>query len=137
MSRSQRNYSKKYSNDNCCVDSICDKICYPNPDDCCETKCVKHIFKVCLGECNVTRDVKVLHCITANLDHHIKENVICKHAPCTKYTRKEINTVNDSKCCKVKFPQDKLVLKNNKWRNSAKSNKYDASVASAQSQSQE
>ena len=121
MPGSQRN-SK-----NCCVDSICDKICFPNPDKCCERKCVKHVFKVTLGECHVERDVKILHCITANLDHKIKENIICKHEPCTKYVKKEINRVNDSKCCKVQFPKEKLVLKNNAWKNSNKSQKCDKS----------
>jgi hypothetical protein len=73
--------------------------------DACEKKTVTHYFQVCLGECKVTRNVKITHCITANLNHHIEENVICKHEPCTKYTSEERETVNNGKCCNVKFPE--------------------------------
>jgi len=86
--------------------TVCDKLCLVPPKDPHEEKHVTHCFKVKLGECKVTRNVKVTHCITANLDHHIKENVICKHAPCTKVTCEEINTVNDGKRCKAKFPRE-------------------------------
>ncbi|VBB18601.1 hypothetical protein YASMINEVIRUS_1064 [Yasminevirus sp. GU-2018] len=84
--------------------TICDRLCLAPPENACEKKTVTHCFKVVLGECKVTRDVKVTHCITANLNHHIKEDVVCKHDPCTKYTCEEKHTVKDGKCCDVKFP---------------------------------
>jgi hypothetical protein len=84
--------------------NICDKLCLPPPKDACEKTNVTHCFKVTLGECKVTRDVKVTHCITANLNHHIKENIICNHEPCTKYTSDVIHKVDDGKCCDVEFP---------------------------------
>lgn len=84
--------------------TICDRLCLEPPDDACEERRVVHKFKVILGECKVTRDVKITHCITANLDHHIKEYVTCKHEPCVKHTHDEKHTVVDGKCCDVKFP---------------------------------
>lgn len=87
--------------------TVCDKLNLFPPEGACEKKTVKHNFKVTLGECKVRRDVKVTHCITANLDHHIKENIICKHPACTKYTCEEKNKVVEGKKCDVKFPEQK------------------------------
>jgi len=81
-----------------------------------EKKNVTHCFKVTLGDCKVTRDVKIIHHITANLDHHIKEHVICKHNPCTKYTSEDLQTVKDGKCCDIKFPEiNKFPVKDHKF----------------------
>jgi len=65
-----------------------------------------HCFKVSLGKCKVVRDVKVLHTIVANLNHHINENVVCKHVSCTKYTNEDCNVVNDGACCHAEFPKN-------------------------------
>lgn len=83
--------------------TICDKLCLTPPEGACEKKTVTHYFQVALGECKVTRDVKVTHCITANLNHHIKENVLCKHEPCTKYTCEEKHKVDHG--CDIDFPE--------------------------------
>jgi hypothetical protein len=49
--------------------TICDKLCLTSSEDACEKKRVTHNFQVVLGECKVTRDVKVTHCITAQSPH--------------------------------------------------------------------
>jgi hypothetical protein len=90
---------------NCTNKTICDRLCLTPPKDACEKKCVTHQFEVSLGECKVTRDVNIIHKIKANLEHHITENVICKHEPCTKRTNEEVCRVDDGKCCDVKFPE--------------------------------
>lgn len=96
------------------VGSVCQRLDLTAPKDACEKKCVKHFFKVSLGKCEVTRDVNVTHCITANLKHHIEENVTCHHKPCTKHTHKKIHKVEHGDCCKVKFPEcdDKITFVN-------------------------
>lgn len=83
--------------------SICDKLCLTPPEGACEKKTVTHYFQVALGECKVTRDVMVTHCITANLNHHIKENVLCKHEPCTKHTCEEKHKIEHG--CDIDFPE--------------------------------
>ena len=100
-----KKYRKCKSMSDRCCESICDRLDLVPPDDACEKKNVKHCFQVTLGKYEVVRDVKVTHCVTANLKHHIKENIICEHKPCTKHTYKNINSVNDGKCCKVDFPK--------------------------------
>lgn len=83
--------------------TICDKLCLTPPEGACEKKTETHYFQVALGECKVTRDVKITHCITANLNHHIKENILCKHEPCTKYTCEEKHKVDHG--CDIDFPE--------------------------------
>src|SRR5271170_1653840 len=78
--------SKSHRNSHCDVhpddlrreicNTLCDRLCLTPPEDACEKKCVTHQFEVSLGECKVTRDVNVVHKIKANLEHHIKENII-------------------------------------------------------------
>jgi len=96
----------------CKSQSVCDTLCLKPPKNACEKVKVKHFFKVTLGKCQVSRDVNVYHNITANLKHHIKENVKCQHTDCTKHTYEEINTVKDGKDCNMKFPisKDDLII---------------------------
>ena len=86
-------------------ETLCHRLDLTPPKNACEKKTVTHCFQVSLGKCEVTKDVKITHCITANLKHHIEENVVCHHEPCTKYTQKKVHVVEDGKCCKVKFPE--------------------------------
>ena len=88
-----------------------------------EKKTVTHCFKVTLGECKVSRDVKITHCINASYNHHIKENVLCKHDPCTKNTKEEKNTVVDGHECKAKFPHNEHLI-NHLSENSDKQHKH-------------
>lgn len=99
------NDSHDHKNNDCINKTICDRLCLTPPKDACEKKCVTHQFEVSLGECKVTRDVNIIHKIKANLEHHITENVICKHEPCTKRTNEEVCRIDDGKCCDVKFPE--------------------------------
>ena len=104
----ERKHKRHHSNSRSCkkkCDTICQRLDLSPPKNACEKKTVKHFFQVSLGKCEVTRDVKVTHCITANLKHHIEENVVCHHEPCTKYTHKKIHSVENGNCCKVKFPE--------------------------------
>ena len=98
-------------------ETVCDKLHFKRSKNAHEKRRVVHKFKVVLGKCKVTRDVEVTHCITANLDHHIKEYRICKHAPCTKYTHEDKHKSVNGDFCKVKFPdsddQIKYISKNN------------------------
>ena len=109
-SKSSRCRSRSRSRSRCkpCKSkSVCDTLCLKPPKNACEKVNVKHYFKVTLGKCQVTRDVNVYHNITANLKHHIKENVKCQHTDCTKHTYEEVNTVKDGKHCNIKFPTSK------------------------------
>lgn len=99
-----RDNDNSSSYDCCRSKNICDRLCLTPPDGACEEKNVKHQFEIVLGDCKVVRDVNIIHKITANLEHHIKENIICEHDPCTKHTHEEICKTDDGKCCKVNFP---------------------------------
>lgn len=97
-------------------DTICDKLCLTPPENACEKKCVSHEFEVSLGDCKVIRDVNIVHRIKANLEHHIKENIICNHDPCTKHTHEELSRVDNGKHCKVDFPEcDKDIKIVDEW----------------------
>jgi hypothetical protein len=95
---------KKKCKKNKTCNTICDRLCLEPPKGACENRRVVHKFKVVLGECKVTRDVNITHCITANLDHHIKEYITCKHEACAKNTQEVKHNTVDGKCCNVKFP---------------------------------
>lgn len=71
--------------------------CKPTP--CKPTETVTHDFKVVLGECKVKRNVTYTHCIVANVEHTINENIVCNHKPITqhKITNKKIYA-NGNKC---------------------------------------
>jgi hypothetical protein len=110
-------YKREHLN-KCIEKAICDNICLKPPHNahkvCPENVNVSHHFKVKLGEYKVTKDVKVIHTITANLNHHITENVICNHASCNKHTHETTYKKTDGKHCNVSFPKkcDKIVHEN-------------------------
>lgn len=81
-------------------------LCLIPPDNACEERREKHNFKVVLGECKVVRDVNVTHCIVANLEHHIKEDIICQHKTYTKQTTEHKKTEKCGSHCNEKFPNN-------------------------------
>jgi hypothetical protein len=83
--------------------NTCNNVSLVPPKCANEEKTVTHDFKVILGECKVKRNVKITHCVVANVEHTINENIVCKHAPTTKYTTSTKNTVNNGHKCNVKI----------------------------------
>ena len=101
-----RSHDHDHKHKHCDKHNMCERLSLEPPKNACEEKKVTHHFQVTLGECKVSRDVKVTHCLTANLHHHIKEDVTCKHVPCTKHQSENVHTVRDGKSCDVSFPDD-------------------------------
>jgi hypothetical protein len=78
--------------------------CKPTPTKPIET--VTHDFKIVLGECTVKKNVTYTHCLVANVEHTINENIICNHKPTTQHKVTNKKTYVNGKTCTAKPKQD-------------------------------
>lgn len=79
--------------------------CKPSPcipSQCKPIETVTHDYKIILGECKVKRNVTYTHCIIANVEHTINENIICNHKPTTQYKVTNEKTYLNGKNCTAK-----------------------------------
>ena len=90
------------------------KPCEPKPyksKPCKPIETVTHDFKVVLGECKVKRNVTYTHCIVANVEHTINENILCTHKPTTQHKVTNKKTYVNGNKCTAKPTKPKQVCK--------------------------